>query len=160
MRGQHCSVWHDRRELHIKAWEDREGLKTMGASLAALVGEVGAVTGLDRVRLGLGGFSQGGHMALHCVYGQGLEVGCCFALSSFLCRDTVIMEEVHRQTTPLFLSTGDADSMVEPDWVDVTRKVLEDAGVVVEHSVVPGLGHDMGSVQLDRLFTWAGQRLE
>ena len=62
----------------------------MGRNLGKLLQEVVAVTGVPRCRKGLwlcasilscrskvgvGGFSQGGHMALHWVYGQGEQVG-------------------------------------------------------------------------------------
>ena len=72
--GYPSSVWHDREELHINALEDRQGLETMAENLDGLVGELEAITGLSRTRIALGGFSQGGHMALHCVYGQGPSV--------------------------------------------------------------------------------------
>ena len=76
-------VWHDRKELNIDAWEDRDGIGAMAQSVEKLVSsvwvlthplkkvaEVAEVTRLDRGKVALGGFSQGGHMALQAVYGH------------------------------------------------------------------------------------------
>ena len=84
------------------------------------------LTKLDRRNVALGGFSQGGHMALQAVYGhvsffianfclviivfnmQGLKVGACFALSSFLCSSSSVLDNLTNSNIPLFLSTGKA----------------------------------------------------
>lgn len=152
--GQRSHVWHDRRELAMEAWEDGEGLAAMGRSLAGLVEEAAEVAGLPRSRVALGGFSQGGHMALHAVYGQGVQVAACFALSSFLCSSTAVTEHLRSPSTPLLLSTGTADGLVEEGWVGSTAARLAAAGVGVEHRVVEGLGHDMARHQLEGLMAW------
>lgn len=159
LAGQRSHVWHDRRELAMEAWEDQEGLGAMGAQLAALVEAAAGAAGLPRARVALGGFSQGGHMALHAVYGQGLEVGACFALSSFLCSSTSVTERLRSSSTPLLLSTGTADGLVEEGWVGSTASRLAAAGVEVEHRVVKGLGHDMARAQLEGLMAWLGHLL-
>jgi len=68
--GEKSAVWHDRKELNIDAWEDKDGIGAMAQSLEKLVTEVAEVTRLERSKVALGGFSQGGHMALQAVYGH------------------------------------------------------------------------------------------
>ena len=160
MGGVSCRVWHDRKQLHIKAWEDSEGLEAMSRELSKLLADVMAVTGLARGRVGVGGFSQGGHMALHWVYGQGEEVGACFALSSFLCEGTKVLEDVKRVNIPLFMSSGTKDTLVDESWTRSTKDRLERAGAEVEYLVKEGLEHQMEEGQLDRLFQWLAGKLK
>ena len=37
-------VWHDRKELNIDAWEDRDGIGAMAQSVEKLVSSVGVLT--------------------------------------------------------------------------------------------------------------------
>ena len=95
--------------------------------------EIAEVTKLERRNIALGGFSQGGHIALQAVYGhvgfmkqsewscirnitkqyfgnttnlQGLKIGACFALSSFLCDTSSVFHNIANAGIGLFLSTG------------------------------------------------------
>ena len=124
----------------------------------------------------VGGFSQGGHLALHAVYGAGLAVRAAFALSSFLVRrssgETIatspeafsdhladqfyfsVFSVDHGSDVPLYLSTGAEDSMVEAGWVEDTAVRLAGRRVEVSNHVRPGLQHEMEADQLQHLFAW------
>jgi len=62
--GEVASVWHDRNGLGPKYKEDGKGIES---SLVALEQDLKAL-GLPRSKIIVGGFSQGGHMALHVAY--------------------------------------------------------------------------------------------
>ena len=105
---------------------------------------------------------------------QGLKVGACFALSSFLCSSSSVVDNLTNSDIPLFLSTGKAvimpnkqtchllgteDSLVHHDWVESTRKRLEEKKVSVEFSLVQGLEHEIANGQIGELMGWLAQKV-
>ena len=56
--GEMSRVWHDRRELHISAWEDREWIADMARRLDTLISQVCQTWQLGRQRVALGGFRE------------------------------------------------------------------------------------------------------
>jgi len=156
--GELARVWHDRKELDIDGSEDTKGISCMVGKLAGLLAEIRAA-GVDQRNLILGGFSQGGHVALHTAYhggenNQDVEIiSKVFALSSFLSNRSQVFKAPRNVSIPLFLSTGTNDGMVAQPWVDKTRLRLAEAGVEVTYSTRP-LGHEMDAVQLKSLLSW------
>ena len=73
-----------------------------------------------------GGFSQGGHLALHAAYQSSrVPVRAVFALGSFLAQSSAVFQsEEAGPLPPLFLSHGSEDAMVSPGWVTQTRDKL------------------------------------
>ena len=64
---------------------NRSFVQTSVAGVCGLVSDACQLWSLEaEQQLVVGGFSQGGHLALHAVYGAGLAVRAAFALSSFL----------------------------------------------------------------------------
>ena len=163
LSGQNkASVWHDREELSMEGREDTEGIKNMGQNVEQLLSEV-EQCGVVRSGIALGGFSQGGHLALHAVFAQGVEVGAAFSVSAFLCDKTAVFSqsEVGRDVTPpLFMSCGGLDQMVPHTWVENTRDRLEQRGVKVTFSTRPGIGHELERKQMKQLFEWLGNNLK
>ena len=158
--GEMSSVWHDRDELSIDGGEDVEGIRDMTKNIDKLLGDI-EQCGVERSCIVLGGFSQGGHLALHAVYGQGLAVGASFSLSSFLCNKSVVFNRDGTLITspPLFMSGGNMDQMVPPAWVETTRDRLEKKGVEVCYSSRPNIGHEMDKQQLLHLFQWIQNKI-
>ena len=54
---------------------------------------------------------------------------------------------------------GTEDSLVHHDWVESTRKRLEEKKVFVEFSLVQGLEHEMEKGQIGKLMSWLAQKL-
>jgi len=158
--GESSTVWHDRKELSISAWEDREGIAHMATTLDTFITQICHSEQLNRQNVVLGGFSQGGHMSLQAVFGHRVEVSACFALSSFLCEESSVYEALRSgeaeagRKTPLFMSTGTEDCLVAPHWVHTTRERLAQLGVTVTHSLIQGLAHQMEARQLEALLRW------
>ena len=103
----------------------------MSANLSDLVDDIVSVCGIERHSVVMGGFSQGGHMALHSVYGHQCPVRAVFALGSFLCQDSNVYKQIKNRSSsspslpPLFLSHGDQDGLVRPGWVVETKERFE-----------------------------------
>ena len=56
--GEVSSVWHDRRELNISAWEDSQGIQAMTSSLDSFISEICQAWGLSRQNVVMGGFRE------------------------------------------------------------------------------------------------------
>ena len=56
--GEVSSVWHDRRELNLSAWEDTEGLESMTTSLDSFISQICEVWNLNRQNIVMGGFRE------------------------------------------------------------------------------------------------------
>ena len=54
--GEVSSVWHDRRDLDISAWEDQEGMETMTSSLDSFISQICGAWNLNRQNVIMGGF--------------------------------------------------------------------------------------------------------
>ena len=149
------SVWHDRESLSMDGGEDVDGITSMVENIKKLLSDI-ELCGVNRSSIALGGFSQGGHLALHTVYGQGVEMGAAFSLSAFLCDKSVVFHKDKELASypPLFMSGGDLDQMVPPAWVSSTRDRLDKKGVEICFSTRPSIGHEMDTQQLLNLFRW------
>ena len=56
--GEVSSVWHDRMELNISAWEDRQGIETMTTCLDSFISEICQAWNLTRENVVMGGFRE------------------------------------------------------------------------------------------------------
>ena len=105
---------------------------------------------------------------------QGLKVGACFALSSFLCSSSSVLDNLTNSDIPIFLTTGKAvimpnkqiclllgteDSLVHHDWVESTKSRLEEKKVSVEFRLVQGLEHEIAKGQIGELMGWLDKQV-
>jgi len=158
--GDLSTVWHDRKELNIHAWEDVEGIAAMSGNIQKLITDITSQLNIPVNKIALGGFSQGGHQSLHAAYSNNVgPVGAVFALGSFLCQESVVYTKLKSSSShpPLFLSHGSEDSLVWPEWVGTTRDKLSGLNVDVNYSIVHGIGHEMESQQLKDLVLWINE---
>ena len=121
-----------------------DGIARMSSNLSNLVDDIVSVCGIERHSVVMGGFSQGGHIALHSVYGHQCSVRAVFALGSFLCQDSNVYKQIKNRSSSssssassssssspspslpaLFLSHGDQDGLVRPGWVVETKERFE-----------------------------------
>lgn len=155
--GTRQPVWHQRSEVNIHSeHEDLEGLDKMTLGLQALLEEVRA---LRVPKVVVGGFSMGGHTALHAVYRRGLEVEGCVALSCFLVGQSEVYRtlEDHEPGTPrppLLQGHGLGDVVVPAVWARETHGGLEDGGVEGRLVLYEGLGHQPSEQMMRDTYRW------
>lgn len=162
------TVWFDRVTMDYGAPEDKAG---MARSVAQIDGEIDKLVaaGIPLNRIGVGGMSMGGCLALHVVYGSGKHAGAlamAASFSTFLAEDSALDAEAaarfkadsgdSEKPPPLLMSHGDSDRMVYPAWAKASRDRLEVSGVPApaEVKMWPGMGHDMCREELDELATF------
>ncbi|KFM28729.1 Acyl-protein thioesterase 1 [Auxenochlorella protothecoides] len=117
-----------------------ESIKYVDDLIAA---EVAAGTPTDRIVLG--GFSQGGHIALKAFLRHEPALAGCAALSTWLEPSKMpVGREYSKEALrrPIFLAHGSADPLLPPILAQTSYKTLNDAGASsVDFRIYPGMQH-------------------
>ena len=157
--GMVMRAWYDVREVDLERRPDRTGIvEAAGLVTRLLAREV--QRGIPASRIVLGGFSQGGAMALWTGLRHPERLAGILCLSAYLpLLDSLPGErsEVNRDT-PLFLAHGAGDPVVPIERGLATRNRLQELGYdvawrtyPVEHSVDLDEVRDVGAWLRDRL---------
>ena len=117
--------------------------------LDATLDEITARFGINRSDLVIGGFSQGGMLAIHAGLASGRSFKGVIAMSAKLVSESSIMST----QTPVFISHGSNDQVVSVNEGRRARDVLENAGHIVTYREYP-MAHEINSVCLKDLNTW------
>ncbi|XP_065223919.1 lysophospholipase-like protein 1 [Planococcus citri] len=116
----------------------------------------------------IGGFDQGGTMAMHMAFREMKNIGGCFALSSYLCHDSILYKELpvvdnKELTEPklpyLFYVNGKKDPKIKLEWAQETFKRLERRGVKGEFHIDGNVTYELKKLELYQLRNWAIKRL-
>ena len=117
--------------------------------LDATLDEITARFGINRSDLVIGGFSQGGMLAIHAGLASGRSFKGVIAMSAKLVSESSIMST----QTPVFISHGRNDQVVRVNEGRRARDVLENAGNNVTYREYP-MAHEISSACLKDLNTW------
>ena len=139
--------------------QDAEGIHRAGGELEEIIADLHA-RGVARRRIFVGGFSQGGAVALHRAARDPQPLGGAVALSSYLPLITEYPRAVAAggRATPVFMSHGEHDEIIPLKYMRASRRALEQAGVDVVSREYP-LGHSFDARVLADLSRWLSQRL-
>jgi predicted esterase len=89
----------------------------------------------------LGGFSQGGAMALFSGITAPQKLGGIFGLSCYLLLhnklDAFVPEGSSNKETRIFMGHGDSDPLVKPQWGRMTAEILKEKGWRVDLKMYP-----------------------
>ncbi|KAJ0343438.1 hypothetical protein KNSL1_010297 [Colletotrichum chrysophilum] len=132
--------------------EDAPGILASNEYFHSLVqAEVDA--GIPADRIVLGGFSQGGAMAIfsgltgtHKVAGI-VGLSCWLLLSERFA--SLVPAYKPNQATPIFMGHGDADPLVRPELGALSMEALKKLGYDVSRTLYPGMGHSACLEELD-----------
>ena len=117
--------------------------------LDATLTEITSRFNINRTDLVIGGFSQGGMLAIHAGLASGIIFKGVIAMSAKLVSESSIMST----QTPVFISHGSNDQVVSVNEGRRARDVLENAGHVVTYREYP-MAHEINSACLKDLNTW------
>jgi phospholipase/carboxylesterase len=106
----------------------------------------------DNVPLILGGFSQGGLIAMDAGFTCGHALAGLFVLSSYFpqAREVLPLSR-QRADLPVFIGHGQMDDVVDFAYCGEMREVLEAHGVNPQVHVYPALGHSVATRELEDL---------
>jgi len=141
--GMAMPSWFDIRSLAPGGPEDEEGVKEAAKRLKSLINaEISA--GIPAERIIIGGFSQGGAVALYTAFATDVKVGGVLALSTWMPLHKAL---TNPQTTkyntgvPVLQCHGEADPMVSPRWGDMTHQCIKAFNPQAVFKTYPGVGH-------------------
>ena len=163
--GRTMSAWYDRTGLPPTAAEHQP---SVDASVAQLEETVDALAreGIPPSRVAVGGFSQGGGIALQLAYrgsATGSLLAGVFVLSSYANDDSPMWAALDadgdRRRPPLFQRHGAADDYILASWGEVTAAKLQSRSVAVDFAKEPRLGHQMSDRSLTELSGWLARTL-
>lgn len=157
--GMAMRAWFDIRDLGGRNI-DEEGIRASAAALDALVErEVGR--GIDRARIVLAGFSQGGVIALHAGLRHPQALGGILALSTFLALADTLDDEASTaaRDLPIFMAHGRDDPMIALDRAQASRDALQAAGWSVDWHEYP-MAHEVCPEEISAIGAWLAQVLK
>ena len=153
MRG-----WYDLDGLEVSRKEDVVGLEQSSALVTALI-EQEDVRGISTDQVVIGGFSQGGALALHLGLRFTQKLGGIVGLSSYLPVLNRAYEERSdaNQTTSIFMAHGLFDPVVVLPFGQASCQALEDMGYHVTWRTYP-TQHSVVEPEMDDLSRWLVER--
>ena len=147
-------AWFDIRSADLEKGTDSDGVSESSLAVEALLHEL-MERGTHPKDLYIGGFSQGGVVALVTGLSFNYELGGIFALSSFLPGSEKIQSEftISTSETPIFFGFGTKDEVIIRELQEKTIKKLEERGnplLVRSYD----FRHEIRSRELDDLTVW------
>jgi phospholipase/carboxylesterase len=154
MRG-----WYDLTGMEIVKQEDVSGLDESTGIVDSLVARECA-RGVPRSHIVVGGFSQGGAVALH--YGLRCEEALAgiVGLSTYLPLSGQLAQRVHPNalSTPIFLAHGLFDPVLALPLGEASRQTLQDNGCDVTWHTYP-MPHSVAPEEMTDLSAWLSARV-
>ncbi|KZL83917.1 phospholipase carboxylesterase [Colletotrichum incanum] len=146
----------------LRESEDERGIRASSEYFQSLVqAEVDA--GIPAERIVLGGFSQGGAMAIFSGLTGKHRIGGIVGLSCWLLLSDkfagFVPADKPNQETPVWLGHGDADTLVRPELGALSAEALKKLGYKVSRTLYPGMPHAACPEELDDVEAFLLERL-
>jgi lysophospholipase-2 len=124
--GARMPGWFDIYELSMAAKEDRDGFAKSSNRIKSII-QKELDNGIDSNKIIIGGFSQGGAVALHVSLRAEYQLGGCVALSTWLPFKDDFPEALSESSKKLslFQAHGSADNVVSFKWSHSSSEVLK-----------------------------------
>ncbi len=156
-QGYPMPGWYDVASLKIADDEDEAGIKASSSDVRALCQQQEAA-GIASRRIIVAGFSQGGAIALHCGLGYPAPLGGIMALSSYLPHCAPLGATANRNTE-IFMAHGRQDNVVEFDYGQKSREVLEKYSYAVRwHEYA--MAHSVSAQEIQDIRHWLIDKFE
>ncbi|MCG5509797.1 alpha/beta hydrolase [Ectothiorhodospira lacustris] len=144
-------AWYDFLSLDPGRGEDHAQVAEAVSLIQAMV----ETARRDHDRVLLGGFSQGGAVALLAGLSEGPAVDGIFALSTYMpdARQAGVGLSQRARGMPVFMGHGSADPVIPVDFGRHTSKLLDDLGAVVQWHEYP-MPHSVCADEIRDLSSW------
>ncbi len=149
--GATMPSWFDLYGMRPEDPQDELGIRRAREAISALIHEQ-QQRGIPSERIVLGGFSQGGALALYTALSGPHRLAAAVGLSTYLPLAPRFPSELrgHNKTTPVFLGHGTEDPTLPYDFARLSQAVLTQAGVPAElHSYA--LPHSVSTEEIQDL---------
>ena len=147
--GAQMTSWFDLYSTDIAGKEDEDGIKTAFNLVNTIINEE-IKKGIPSDRIVLGGFSQGGALALYTALSTEHRLAGVVALSCFVpLHKQLSQAEIVNKDTPFLQAHGDSDQVVLFRWGQLSSQLLK--SLLTKHTFrkYQGLGHDINYQMMD-----------
>ena len=136
--GFRMRAWYDIVPGDLAHRPDITGVRTSQGQIEALIAREG-VRGIPASRIVLGGFSQGGVIALHTGIRHAERLAGIVALSTYVMLPDALTTEASpaNRDVPIFMAHGTGDPMIALERGEAGRRALVAAGFPVEWHTYP-----------------------
>jgi len=139
--GFRMPSWFDLRGLDDKTPEDAAGIKSARDSIHSMIAEEERA-GIPAARIVLGGFSQGGALALYSAFSYPRRLGGVLALSCWLpLRAEFPAAATENKSVPILQCHGDCDPLVPYKWGQMTTQAIRKFAPQIEFKTYSGMMH-------------------
>ncbi|GAB6033484.1 acyl-protein thioesterase [Chamberlinius hualienensis] len=139
--GCRMPSWFDLYSLDVSAPEDAEGIKRAANCIHQLIDQE-EKNGIQSNRIILGGFSQGGALALYSALRFQKPLAGITVLSSWVPLHKDFPDAaIGNRDTPLLQCHGDSDPLVPPQLGQMASEILKKFMKNIDFKLYPGLAH-------------------
>jgi len=140
--GMRMPSWFDIKGLKPDSAEDEQGIRAAADHLQSLIAEEEKL-GVARSRIVVGGFSQGGAVALYSsLTSTAPNLAGIVALSSWLPLAKTFPQALKgNQETPVFQAHGDSDGLLDPSFGEMTSHILKSFNKNAQFKMYTGMEH-------------------
>ncbi len=158
--GMRMRAWYDILGVEIAHKQDRPGIQDSVRRVGGLIDETMRF-GIPPERIVLGGFSQGGAIALRTGLAFGRRLAGIAALSCYLLDGEQLesWSAGHRDQVPVFMAHGTLDPVVPVGLGEQAARRLQQAGCQVSWRTWP-MPHSVCAEEVEALDRWLSERLE
>lgn len=153
--GGKLRAWFDIVNFNETDYQDDIVGMAHSAKLIQGLIEAEIARGIPSTRIILGGFSQGGVMALYLGLRYQRQLGGIVSLSAWLAQHEKVIaaRDNINGNTPIFIAHGTTDHLIPLDWAEKSHASLNKLGYNVETFKYP-MGHSVCTEELADLGAW------
>ncbi|UYV73807.1 LYPLA1 [Cordylochernes scorpioides] len=150
--GMRMNSWFDILSLEAGSPEDEPGIKKATETVHQIIDEE-VKSGIPSERIILGGFSQGGALALHSALHYPQPLGGVLAFSCWLPLHhnylSGNLSSVQNKTVPVLQCHGDSDPLIPHKWGQMTADILSKFMPRTTFKTYRGLAHSSCKEEMD-----------
>lgn len=150
--GMRMPSWFDIRGLTPDAAEDDVGINRARDQLLSFIDDE-EKSSIPSSRIVVGGFSQGGAVALFTAMTSARKLGGVLAFSTWMPLNKTVMSAAAEanKTTPVLQCHGTADPLVPLRWGQMTELLLQSFNPAHKLMKLPGVGHSGCEEEMDAM---------
>ncbi|OYY75202.1 MAG: hypothetical protein B7Y40_01955 [Gammaproteobacteria bacterium 28-57-27] len=151
-------AWFDLYGLQADAPVDTDGIEQSRQRISQLL-EAEHRAGVAWKHIIIGGFSQGGVIAMHCALHLDQRLGALLALSTWLPRSPYSSPSASACQTPVFMAHGIEDDLIPVQALRRTYDSLAKLGYNTLHHATYPMPHSICMEEIDDISAWLVQHL-
>jgi phospholipase/carboxylesterase len=157
--GMKMSAWYDILGLDRMSKQDETGIKQSEQAIQQCI-DYELEQGIAADHIFLGGFSQGGAMALHTGLRYSQKLAGIIALSTYLPLADLVAAERHatNHDTPIFYAHGTFDPVIPLELAELSLDELQNHQYPIEWHAYPMM-HSVCQEEIDDLSLWLSQKM-